>query len=465
LRTAQLGHSVCLIERGTKCWHHAFAQSLAPSALPLLEAIGIREEVEARFARVPGILLFWADERPQYRDFDGAGGFQVQRPTFDNVIRHAAARAGATLVPEVTALAVRRDEHSSQGWIVRGAAGGQPFDIHAHLIVDAAGRSASIPGLRPWRSALRHSLPLLSILGEWRRGRMEARSLIEAATDCWYWAGISGDDSVSVAVFLDPRSPFPERGAPLARTYAQLVKASQLLEGALSGTPIQVTARDATSRHVIDPVGAFSIKVGEAALSVDPLSSQGIQTSLTGALQAAIVLNTWLRRPSRAAAADAFYRERHAEVLQNSRMNSCRIYAEAARRFATPFWSERSGSPSAPHSHAPPRARHAFPDPSVHVRLAAGVQLRRTAVVRNEVAEFVPAIVPAGRDRPVAFVDNVPVGELAGLVVGSAPAVEIVQAWSALVGEPAALRALSWMWQAGVIAADREYSRAEPRTS
>jgi hypothetical protein len=283
---------------------------------------------------------------------------------------------------------------------------------------------------------------------------MEAGSLVEAATDCWYWAGISGKESVSVAVFLDPRARFPEKRASLMRTYTQLVKASQLLEGALSGTPIQFAARDATSRHVVDPIGAFSIKVGEAALSVDPLSSQGIQTALTGALQAAIVLNTWLRRPSRAAAADAFYRERHAEMLQNSRMNSCRIYAEAARRFATPFWSERSATPGAPDRQVPPRRPHAFPDPSAYVRLATGVQLRRTAVVQDEVAEFVPAIVPTGRDRPVAFVDNVPVGELAGLVVGSAPALQIVRAWSALVGEPAALRALCWMWQTGVIAAD-----------
>jgi hypothetical protein len=174
------------------------------------------------------------------------------------------------------------------------------------------------------------------------------------------------------------------------------------------------------------------------------------------ALQAAIVLNTWLRQPSGAAAADAFYRERHAEMVQSSRINTARIYAEAAHRFATPFWCERSGSEGELVGPAEGRPSDALPDPSTPVRLAAGVQLKCTAVVRHELAEFAPAIVLTGGERPVAFVDNVPVGELAGLLATGTPAVAVVRAWSGRVGQAAALRALRWMWQAGVIAADRD---------
>jgi hypothetical protein len=338
------------------------------------------------------------------------------------------------------------------------------LDIRARAVVDAAGKGAAIAGLRPCGSALRRSLPLLALLGRWSGVRMPTGSLVEAADDGWYWAGPVGDGSMTAAVFLDPRSRLPGKAA-LAERYVGLVKASQLLDRILCGVPLRVTACDATSRHILDPVGASSLHVGEAALSVDPLSSQGIQAALVAALQAAVVLNTWLRRPSGAAAADVFYRERHAEMVQTSRTNSARIYAEAAHRFATPFWSERSAVEREPASHSAGRPSDPLPDPSTPVRLALGVQLEPAAVVRHDLAEFASAIVPAGRGRPVAFVGDVPVGELAGLVAAGTPAVEVVRAWAGRVGEPAALRTLSWMWQAGLIAADAEGLRPRSRAT
>ena len=267
LRAAQLGHSVCLIERGDKRWHDGFAQSLAPSALPLLEAIGVREEVEARFPAASGSVLLWGEDLPQRRDFRGAGGLHIERSAFDRIIRRAAARAGATVAPAAAVLEARHDAGSSPGWVVRVAAGGRAFVIRARAIVDAAGRSASIPGLRPRGSFLRHSLPLLAILGRWRGDRMRAGSRVEAADDRWYWAGPCGDGSVTAAVFVDPRSDLLANGTPLAQTYARLVKASRLLDGVLSGTPTRVIACDATSRHVVDPIGTSSIRVGESALT------------------------------------------------------------------------------------------------------------------------------------------------------------------------------------------------------
>jgi hypothetical protein len=203
---------------------------------------------------------------------------------------------------------------------------------------------------------------------------------------------------------------------------------------------------------VHDPVEPGLVRVGEAALSLDPLSSQGIQTALVGALQAAIVTNTWLRSPARAEAADAFYRDRHGETVARSASNASRLYAEAAGRFGTPFWTQRS-APPAP---SPPMARRRppAPDPSARLKLAPGVRVGRTAVVRDDLAEFACAIVPAGAARPVAFVSAVPVGELAGRLVAGTQAVELVRMWSALVGEAAALNALTWMWQTGVVDGD-----------
>jgi 2-polyprenyl-6-methoxyphenol hydroxylase-like FAD-dependent oxidoreductase len=51
LRAAQLGHNVCLIERGYGQWHAPFCQSLAPSIWPLLDVLGVRDDVETQGIR------------------------------------------------------------------------------------------------------------------------------------------------------------------------------------------------------------------------------------------------------------------------------------------------------------------------------------------------------------------------------------------------------------------------------
>ena len=58
------------------------------------------------------------------------------------------------------------------------------------------------------------------------------------------------------------------------------------------------------------PVTPTSIKVGEAAFSVAPLSSQGVQIAIASALQGRAVVHRMLRLPERAAVTQTFYTDR-----------------------------------------------------------------------------------------------------------------------------------------------------------
>jgi flavin-dependent dehydrogenase len=442
LRAAQLGHTVCLVERGANFWHRGFAQSLAPSILPLLDTLGVREEVEAAFPRSPGVMLLWGEEQPKYREFDGVGGFQVERTAFDRILRGAAGRAGATVLCPANVIDVQRT--SRPNWTVRLAMDNARFHIGARIIVDAAGKRPKIPAARR-----RNSPPLIGILGLWRAYELREQSIVEASANCWYWAGALDADSTTAAVFFDPRSRLPANSESLPERYRRLIESSRLLAGTRGATLTRVAAYDATSRHVDDPIEVNLIRVGESAVSLDPLSSQGIQAALTGGLQAAIVVNTWLRQPRRAPAANAFYRNRHAEMIRRNQDNSRRLYAEAADRYRTAFWRQRSalqGEPPMPTSRGQP-----VPHPLARLRLATGVCVRPTAVVRHDLAEFAPAIVRSSPERAVAFLGDVPVGKLAEELVADTPVAQVVQTWSERVGEISALKALTWMWQTGVL--------------
>ena len=57
-----------------------------------------------------------------------------------------------------------------------------------------------------------------------------------------------------------------------------------------------------------------SIKVGDAALALDPLSSSGVQKAIQSALAGSVVVNTLLQRPGEQALAREFYRENLSEA-------------------------------------------------------------------------------------------------------------------------------------------------------
>ena len=131
--------------------------------------------------------------------------------------------------------------------------------------------------------------------------------------------------------------PRPIRRLPRGLGRSALLK--EIRDAALIGP---VVACDASPWHQRAPVGSDLLRVGNAALCSDPLSSQGVQHALTSGYQAAIVANTWLRAPARADTATSFFHERHGEAGERTLRVCNHFYALAAERFRTAFWGERS---------------------------------------------------------------------------------------------------------------------------
>jgi 2-polyprenyl-6-methoxyphenol hydroxylase-like FAD-dependent oxidoreductase len=95
-----------------------------------------------------------------------------------------------------------------------------------------------------------------------------------------------------------------------------------------------------------DPIGADFIRTGEAAVSIDPLSSQGIQVALVSAVQGAAAVHTILTDDYDAAEAIEFFRERQQSAAARGRIAAARLYGENPVENA--FWSSRSFIRDAP---------------------------------------------------------------------------------------------------------------------
>jgi hypothetical protein len=87
------------------------------------------------------------------------------------------------------------------------------------------------------------------------------------------------------------------------------------------------------------------IRVGDAAMAVDPLSGNGIFQALSSALQAPAVVTTLRHDPSRRALAQRFHHQRVEHLFYRFARIGRDFYAQETRWPQAPFWAARRGWP------------------------------------------------------------------------------------------------------------------------
>jgi flavin-dependent dehydrogenase len=449
IRLARLGHEVCVVDRPPAVSTVPDMHSLPAEALPLLGLLGL-DGAAAGFVPVERTLAAWGEGRVRARGPDPLPALIVDRDALGRLLAHGATAAGARLLRPAYATPPCYEPGRRHPWSLQAQLGEKRAEIRAEILVDASGRRSS---LHPRRSTPPPTTIALS--QRWEGVPSSGRELrIEAGPGCWYWgAAAAPNQPYTAVVFLDPRERHGEQRS--ADAYRALLARSLLLRYMLVGRPVSsVRACDASPRASLSPIGPRLVRVGEAARTLDPLSSQGLMAALGSALQAAVVANTWLRRPGCADAAEQFYAERQTEAAAHHRELVARSYAEAARRFGTPFWHARTAQAPARRMH-PVLSSSTLPGPDVRLRLAADVRWTQTPVLAGDLVELAPAVVRADARRPVAFVADRPVSSLVDWLASFPTASALCTAMADAVGPGRALREIATLWQTGLLEAVR----------
>ncbi|MBD0327480.1 MAG: tryptophan 7-halogenase, partial [Pyrinomonadaceae bacterium] len=337
-RLSQLGHSVVILEKRAFPRPH-IGESLVGDVLPLLDVLGVRSQVEsAGFLRPEGMYVRWAGaaERRQSR---GAPGFQVDRGRFDEILLHTAAEAGARVLQPARVVEVQRLD--GDVWRSRARCESGNVIIESKFIADATGRTGLLPGMRR-----RLSEKTVGLYAYWKSVPLDGpETRVDTGEDGWYWGAPLPGGEFNAAVFLD--ASFCRKGVAqsggLDKFYEALIARSELLSDCLKGSRIgPVRGCDATTFYDDALATADTIKVGEAAFSIDPLSSQGVQTAIGSALHAAVVLHTILQHPGDISLALEFYRLRQLESVALHARAAGRFYSEAAHLKTGEFWQARA---------------------------------------------------------------------------------------------------------------------------
>ena len=223
-------------------------------------------------------------------------------------------------------------------------------NIPASFFVDARGRSASTKG----DSRLKGP-ETLSLLLHWRGGEHNAASRALSFDSGWAWLARLNNGRCYTQITLSPQdTDLPPRAKLRDFVLAQLNHLPGFKDfigdAQVDG---EITARSATAILSCDPIGKHWIRVGDAAMAVDPLSGNGIFQSLSSALCAPAVIHTLLTKPQQTQLAQEFYCQRiNHNFMRFARMGRD-FYQMEQRWLDSPFWQQRRVWPDTQPAHEP----------------------------------------------------------------------------------------------------------------
>lgn len=320
-------------------------EALPPAARRLFADMGLLDAFLAE-GHLPchGNRACWGDtatvETDFLRDPDG-NGWHLDRARFDAWLRRAAVARGAVLL-----MPARLDEIERDGtrWRVRLATDAGMIALTAALMIDCGGRAAPVARhLGARRRAAGDRLVCGWVQGEVRpSGRGAGFSTIEAVEDgWWYTAPVPGRRRV-LAYFTDADLPAARLAheAEALVTRAMATKEIGPLLAECAFVPLYSGFGAAHSSTLDKCTGPGWIAAGDACISFDPISSQGLLHALFTGLAAAEAADRSLL--SGGDALDGYQRVIDG-IRRVYRRRLALCYAAETRWKAAPFWRRRSG--------------------------------------------------------------------------------------------------------------------------
>lgn len=219
---------------------------------------------------------------------------------------------------------------------------GQSESLTTPFLVEARGRSAPSSSLPRKRGP-----ETVSLLQYWQGAPIAPCSAAVSFTEGWAWMAAGADGTRYLQLTFDVASKtLPEKSLLVAHCNQILLSLPQAQHFTQGAEPTgELHARTSTPILCEQAVGERWIRVGDAAMAVDPLSGNGIFQSLSSALQAPAVINTLINKPENAALAQQFYQQRVDHLFHRFARIGRDFYALEAQWPTQPFWQHRAGWP------------------------------------------------------------------------------------------------------------------------
>lgn len=316
---ARKGWRVTLLEKAQHPRFH-IGESLLPMNLPILQRLGVLEQVRAIGVHKPG--ADFPIDATRYNSFHFRRAidpkfdysFQVKREEFDQLLFEHARSNGVDAREQVKVESVEWDA-AGQATVHATGHATDADGMHAEVdrvfrpryVVDASGRDTVLGNRLKLKSKNgRHqSAAIFShFRGVHRQPGDDGGNItVQRFEHGWMWLIPLREDVMSVGAVCFPEYLRTRRGeseAFLMRTLASEPQVRQRMQGAERVAPVHVTGN--YSYTCTRMAGPGWVMVGDAFAFIDPVFSSGVYLGMNSAEHAAEVVDATLRDPSREAA-------------------------------------------------------------------------------------------------------------------------------------------------------------------
>ncbi|SFQ80902.1 Dehydrogenase (flavoprotein) [Pseudomonas sp. NFPP07] len=368
----RLGYAVALVSE----WRRFPAlEGVSLRVLEALRGAGLGRGLEAALQASQRQVVWNGQSHAQNVEY------LLDRPRFDRGLREDLREAGVELI-EGRVLEV---QSTANGHRLRIEGQAERF---ADFLVEARGRQA--PALSKELGKGLRGPETLSLLNRWQGAPGSTASAVHSLEDGWAWMARQADGQCYWQLTVDVASAALPGKAQLLDYCRQRRQGSALARAFFGAGPehdLQLHARSSTAILCPQVCGANWIRVGDAAMAVDPLSGNGIFQSLSSALQAPAVINTLLQRPERAALAQRFHALRVEQLFLRFARIGRDFYADEQRWAEQPFW----------------QARRQWPDrePAHRVADFSALRIERAPVLRDGLVEEAEVVITP--DQPLGI--------------------------------------------------------------
>jgi 2-polyprenyl-6-methoxyphenol hydroxylase-like FAD-dependent oxidoreductase len=291
------GLSVAVLEREVFPRFHV-GESLLPCNVPVLERIGVLDQVKA-YGFIPKHGAYFHDQDMDlshhflFREGKPwpSHAYEVQRGVFDNILLdHAARQPNVTLLQPAT---VERVAFDADGVTAQITDASGPRELRGRFLVDASGRDSFLAARHGERRPI-PGLGKVALFAHFRGGRrwtgLEEGSIrILVFPAGWFWYIPFHDGTTSVGCVLHARTVRGREGN-LEQLYESMIGQCHALKEALGGAPRITAVHSAAnfSYRTAPAIGDRFLCVGDALAFVDPIFSSGVYVSTQSAEMASV---------------------------------------------------------------------------------------------------------------------------------------------------------------------------------
>lgn len=328
IRLLDMGHTVGMIEQEVFP-RPQIGESLSPGIRNIYAYLGAEDLLnDNRYLSNIPARVRWEEDEPVYLGPEHRGpGIVVDRGLLDQQLLTFALQKGLHIFQPAKLVSCFCEEGL---WSLNIKTGMSIKTVYGTIVLDARGRKGS-----QLHERLETAPPSVAIWANIPSPILNQQTCIEAIEAGWLWGSPVVGQHDRVMAFTDSI-----KGKNLSTYFSKMLSESRLFTAAAHKlSAIKLHTCPVTSFVHTKPWHRQFIKIGEAAFTLDPLSSTGVEKAMRFAMQTAVAVHTVLRYHE-PLVGQAFYESKLIESAVTHAHWTAGYYADS-RVAHFPFWERR----------------------------------------------------------------------------------------------------------------------------